>query len=182
MAPRRPAAERREPPPLKFGGATEDDARGVAAVLVAAAQHLTEVYGRGRWSWIVSEKSALAGIRSSRTLVLRERGRIVATLRLTTRRPWAIKPEPFTQVKRPLYLVDMGVHPRLQRRGAGRTLLEHADAVARAWPADAIRLDSSDAEAGAGPFYARGGYREVAHAMYRGVPHLYFERVLTSAG
>jgi GNAT superfamily N-acetyltransferase len=73
----------------------------------------------------------------------------------------------------------MAVAPELQRGGAGRTLLEHADAIARALPADAIRLDAYDAAAGAAPFYARCGYREVARTAYRGVPLVYFEKVLT---
>src|ERR1035437_7340522 len=30
--------------------------------------------------------------------------------------------------------------------------------IAKAWPADAIRLDAYDAEAGAGPFYASCGW------------------------
>jgi len=170
---------RPKPSHLTFDEATDEDAPAVAAVLVAAAEHLTQVYGPGRWSWTAKERGVLAGIKSSRVLVLRERRKIVATLRLTTRRPWAIKPEPFTQVKRPLYLVDMAVMPDVQRRGAGRTLLEHADAVARAWLADAIRLDAFDAPAGASGFYARCGYREVAHTSYRGNPLVYFEKLLT---
>jgi len=171
-------ASRPKSPALEFGEATEDDAPAVAAVLVAAAERLTELHGRGRWSWAAKERGVLAVIRTSRVLVLRERRRIVATLRLTTRRPWAIKAEPFTPVKKPLYLVDMAVAPELQRRSAGRTLLEHAEAVARDLPADAIRLDAYDAPAGAAPFYARCGYREVAHTSYRGVPLVYFEKVL----
>jgi GNAT superfamily N-acetyltransferase len=174
----RPAA-RPKAAALEFGEATEDDAPEVVAVLVAAAQRLTEQYGRGRWSWTAKERGVLAGIRTSRVLVLRDQRRIVATLRLTSRRPWAIKLAPFTPMKRPLYLVDMAVVPELQRGGAGRTLLEHAEAVARALPADAIRLDAFDAAAGAAPFYARCGYREVAHTTYRGVPLVYFEKVLT---
>lgn len=163
---------------LKFAEAGEDDAPAVAGVLAAAAKHLTAKHGRGRWSWTVGAKSVLNGMRHGRVLVLRERTRIVATLRLTTRRPWAIRVEPFTAVERPIYLVDMAVLPGVQRRSVGRTLLEHAEAVARAWPADAIRLDAYDGPAGAGPFYARCGYREVAHATYRGVPLIYYERVL----
>jgi len=164
---------------LVFGEAGEEDAPAVTAVLGAAADHLTRLHGPGRWSWVAKERGVLAGIKTSRVLVLRERRKIVATLRLTTRRPWAIRPEPFTKVKRPIYLVDMAVMPDLQRRGAGRLLLEHADAVARARPADAIRLDAYDAVAGAAGFYARCGYREVAHTSYRGVGLVYFEKLLT---
>jgi GNAT superfamily N-acetyltransferase len=166
---------------LRFDQASDDDAEGVAAVLAAAARHLTSRHGRGRWSWTVGARSVLAGIRSSRVLVARERGRIVASLRLTTRRPGAIRPEPFTPVKRPLYLVDMAVLPGRQGRSLGRLLLEHAEAVARTWPAEAIRLNAFAGPAGAGPFYARCGYREVARASHRGVPLIYYEHLLVSA-
>jgi GNAT superfamily N-acetyltransferase len=69
----------------------------------------------------------------------------------------------------------MAVHPELQRRGVGRLLLKEAEALARAWPADAIRLDAFDAEAGAGAFYAKCGYHEVARVTYKQNPLVYFE-------
>jgi hypothetical protein len=47
--------------------------------------------------------------------------------------------------------------------------------IARHWPADAIRLDAFDAEAGAGAFYARCGRREVGRTSYRNTPLTYFE-------
>jgi hypothetical protein len=50
--------------------------------------------------------------------------------------------------------------------------------VARAWPADAIRLDAFDAEAGAGCFYRKCGFREIARVTYKGAPLVYFELVL----
>src|SRR5213596_2828131 len=56
-------------------------------------------------------------------------------------------------VKRPLYLTGMAVSVTHQRQGLGRLALDDACAVAEKWPADAIRLDAYDAEAGAGGFY-----------------------------
>jgi GNAT superfamily N-acetyltransferase len=165
-------------PSLKFDVAGEDDATAVVSVLTRAAEHLTRAFGKGRWSWKVTERGMLQSIRSSRVLVARQRGRIVATLTLTTRRPWAIPTGPFTPVERPLYMVGVAVAPGIQRLGIGRSLLAHAEGVARAWPAHAIRLDTFDAPAGAAPFYERCGYREVARGSYRGVPHVYFEKLL----
>ena len=49
----------------------------------------------------------------------------------------------------------MAVHPGSQRKGVGRLLLKQAEAVARFWPADAIRLDAFDAAAGAGPYLSQ---------------------------
>ncbi len=68
--------------------------------------------------------------------------------------------------------------PDRQRRGIGRQLVEEAKAVAQAWPSDAIRLDAYDSDAGAGPFYAKCGFREVGRKTYRGVPLVYFELML----
>ena len=67
----------------------------------------------------------------------------------------------------------------MQRKGVGRLLLKKAEELARAWPADAIRLDSFDAAAGAGPFYAKCGYREVGRVTYKQDPLLYFELLLS---
>jgi GNAT superfamily N-acetyltransferase len=66
----------------------------------------------------------------------------------------------------------------MQRQGIGRLLLTEAVRVARAWPADAIRLDAFDAEAGAGAFYAKCGFREVGRVVYRKAPLIYFEALL----
>ena len=56
--------------------------------------------------------------------------------------------------------------------------VDEAIKQARKWPAEAIRLDAWDADAGAGPFYARCGYREVALVLYKTSPLIYFELVL----
>jgi hypothetical protein len=56
--------------------------------------------------------------------------------------------------------------------------LEDALAVVREWPADVVRLDSYDATAGAGGFYARCGFDERGRVVYRGTPLLYLERRL----
>jgi GNAT superfamily N-acetyltransferase len=102
----------------------------------------------------------------------------VAALTLATKKPWAIDLAYFTSVRKPLYLTDMAVATDMQRKGVGRAILDAARVVTRAFPADAIRLDAYDAPAGAGPFYAKCGFREVGRVTYRGVPLVYFEAVL----
>jgi GNAT superfamily N-acetyltransferase len=115
----------------------------------------------------------------SRILIARSNRRIIGTLRLATKKPWAIDISYFTPADKPLYLTGMAVHPSLQRTGIGRQLLKQAEAIARAWPADAIRLDAFDAEAGAGSFYAKCAYREVAHVVYKNDPLIYFELIVS---
>jgi GNAT superfamily N-acetyltransferase len=103
----------------------------------------------------------------------------VGVLSLDTRKPWAIAPEYFTPVRKPLYLRDMAVAPAVQGHGVGRLLLAEVERVARAWPADAIRLDAYDGAAGAGTFYAKYGFKEMGRVVYRGTPLVYFELLLT---
>ena len=123
----------------------------------------------------------LRDIRTSRVIVAFDGMGIAGTLRLSTRKPLAIAPKHFTPVAKPLYLLSMAVEPRCQRRGVGRRLLDEAVEVARAWPAEALRLDAYDAPAGAGEFYRRCGFTEVARVEYRGAPLIYFERMLAAS-
>ena len=74
----------------------------------------------------------------------------------------------------------VAVDPAKQRLGLGQACMARVPAIARAWPADAVRLDAYDAPAGAGGFYARCGYRERGRVSYRGVPLIYFEHVLAT--
>ena len=155
--------------------ARADDAAAVAAIRNAAANDLTARHGQGHWSLLVTAASVARTIVRSRVLIARVGGSAAGTLCLATRKPWAINPALFQKVRRPLYLTDMAVHPSMQGRGIGRRLLVEAQAMARSWPAQAIRLDAYDAEAGAGAFYARCGWRERGRVAYRGTPLIYYE-------
>lgn len=163
---------------LSITTATEEDAGALAALRNAVSEHLTRLYGKGHWSGAVTERGVRLGILTSRVLVVRNGAGVAATLRLATKKPWAIDRECFAKVRRPLYLLDMAVEPSLQGHGLGRRLLEEAKAIARAWPGDAIRLDAYDGAVGAGAFYAKCGFREVGRVTYRGVPLVYFELLL----
>jgi hypothetical protein len=57
-------------------------------------------------------------------------------------------------------------------------MIAAAIAAAKAWPADAIRLDAYDTDAGAGPFYVSCGFRERGRVKYKGTPLRYFEMLL----
>ncbi len=145
----------------------------------AVSLRLTRDYGVGHWSSCATSKGVLRGITTSRVLVARAAdGAIVGTLRLATKKPWAIDPEYFAAVPRPVYLVDMAVDPPVQRQGIGRLLCEKAVRVVREWPGEAIRLDAYDHAAGAGDFYRKCGFREVGRVTYRKVPLIYFERIV----
>jgi len=104
--------------------------------------------------------------------------RILTVLRLATKKPWAIDVSYFTPVKRPLYLTGMAVSVGHQRQGLGKLALDDARAVAKSWPADAIRLDAYDADAGAGDFYRRCRFQERGRVVYKGDPLVYYELLL----
>ena len=163
---------------LSIGVATLDEATAIARLQTRVAEDLTRQHGAGHWSAAVTGQNVANGIASSAVLVARDEGVVVGTLRLVAKKPWAIDPAYFANVRRPLYLLSMAVEPARQRTGIGRRLLDEARIVGRAWPADAIRLDAYDHAAGAGPFYAKCGYREVGRVTYRSVPLRYFELLL----
>jgi ribosomal protein S18 acetylase RimI-like enzyme len=160
---------------LRFSKATASDASAIVALRVAVANQLTKDFGHGHWSSQTNDAAVLRELKVATVLVARDRGRIIATLTLQTKKPWAIDVRYFTPCKKALYLINMAVHPRRQRRGIGRALMTEALRLARALPAGAIRLDAYDAGAGAGEFYRRCGYRETGKKAYRGVPLVYFE-------
>ena len=173
-------ALKREPlaVPRPFAAATVTDAEAIAELRSIVADELTRRHGRGWWSRQCTSQGVHSEMRVSQVYVRRIRREAVATFRLATRKPWAIDLAYFTPVERALYLHAIAVRPDRQRAGLGRQCLDAALAIARAWPAQAIRLDAFDHVAGAGEFYRRCGLREIGGTTYRKVPLIYFERLL----
>ncbi len=163
---------------LKFRDATLDDVAAIAGLQNAAAGALTARFGPGPWSSLVNERGAALAQRHARVRIGRDGKRILTMLRLATKKPWAIDISYFTPVKRPLYLTGMAVSVAHQGQGLGSMALEDACTIAEEWPADAIRLDAYDANAGAGGFYARYGFTKRGRVVYRGDPLVYYERLL----
>jgi len=158
--------------------ATAADAAAIASVRVAAADRLTRDFGEGHWSSRADERSVLRELTSNQILIVRSGGEVVGTASLQKKKPWAIDLAYFTACGKPIYLINMAVHPGAQRRGIGRVLLEHALELARTDGAEAIRLDAYDGQVGAGEFYRKCGYQLRGGKTYRKVPLLYFERMI----
>ena len=167
---------------LTFRDATLMDVATIAALQNAASAALTARFGPGHWSSPVTERSAVLSQRHARVRVGVSGGSVLTVLRLATKKPWAIDVSYFTPVKRPLYLTGMATSVAHQREGLGRMALADARVVAGAWPADAIRLDAYDAEAGAGPFYAKCGFEERGRVAYKSNPLIYYELLLSRLG
>jgi len=163
---------------LKLEVATAKDAADLVDLRASVNQRLIAQYGNGYWAAGLTEKGVLFAMRTSTVYVARYRHRLIATLALSTRKPWAIDKKYFSASRRPLYLTSMAVAPGRQRTGIGRLCVDEARRIAAQWPADAIRLDAFDAEAGAGEFYSKCGFREVGRASYRNVPLIYFEMLV----
>jgi GNAT superfamily N-acetyltransferase len=161
---------------LQVAGA--DDVADLVSLRTAVNERLTSQYGKGHWSSGVTEKGVLYAMRTSTVYVGRYRNRLIATLALSTRKPWTIDKKYFSASRRPLYLTAMAVAADRQRQGIGRLCIDRARRIAIEWPSDAIRLDAYDAEAGAGEFYSKCGFREVGRATYRTAPLIYFEMLV----
>ena len=167
---------------LTFRDATLKDVPQIAAIQNAAAGALTARFGAGHWSSLVTERSAALAQRHARVRVGVSDRHILTVLLLATKKPWAIDVTYFTPVKRPVYLTGMAISVAHQGQGFGRLAIEDARVTAEAWPADAIRLDAYDAKAGAGLFYAKCGFQERGHIVYKGDPLVYYELVLHTTG
>ena len=131
----------------------------IASLLNATIAQLTRLHGKGPWSGQVTARGVRFEMTRSVVYLARVRGRVIATLTLSRRRPWAIAPSYFTASRRPLYLTAMAVHPDHQDRGMGRRCMKEVRTLAEDWQADAVRLDAFDAAAGAGGFYSACGMR-----------------------
>lgn len=161
--------------------AAHSDLESIAALRIAVAARLTDNFGKGPWSSAATEKGVLHSMRHSNVFVCRRREKIIGVLELGVKKPWAIDKSYFIACDRPLYLTGMAVAPEEQRHGIGRAMIEAARKIARAWPADAIRLDAYDSPAGAGGFYAKCGFREAGRVVYRQGPLIYYELLLNPA-
>ena len=164
---------------MRFRDATAKDVAFIAALQNAASGALTARFGPGHWSSLVTERGAVLAQRHARVRVGISERRILTVLRLATKKPWAIDVSYFTPVKRPLYLTGMAISVAHQGQGLGRLAIEDACVTAAGWPADAIRLDAYDADAGAGAFYAKCGFHERGRVVYKGDPLIYYELLLT---
>jgi GNAT superfamily N-acetyltransferase len=165
-----------------IGLAVPADVEAIVGVRDAAADALTERFGQGHWSGHASASAVRRSIGNARewVIVSRARGRVTGTLALQTKKPWAIEVSHFSPVDRPLYLVSMAVLPRHQGKGIGRRLLAFAEELARERGFEAIRLDSYDASAGAGDFYASCGWAFRGTVKYKGNPLRYYERLVSA--
>ena len=157
--------------------ATPEDAAAIAQLRNAVAARLTHAHGKGHWSFKCTGNGIASGMTQSRVYVARHRGRVIATLTLQTRKPWAID-RGYFRSSRPLYLLSMAVEVGSQRKGIGRQCVDQACAIARRSSADAVVLDAYDTPAGAGGFYVKCGFEEVARVTYRGTPLIYYQMLL----
>ena len=164
--------------PLKLHPANSSDVPGLVELRNAVNQRLSSHFAGVLRASVVTENGIRFTMSRATVLVARFRGRPIATLALSTRKPWAIDVSYFTPTAAPLYLTDMAVHPRRQRMGVGSQCVALAIEYAREWPATAIRLDAYDAKYGAGDFYRKCGFRETGRAAYRNTPLIYFEVIL----
>src|SRR5690348_17178726 len=98
-------------PTFTFETATAADVNELVALHTAVAVELTRRYGSGPWSATTSERGMLFGLRTTRVFVARQGAKILATFRLTHKKPWAIDTRYFTPSQNSIYLLAMAVTP-----------------------------------------------------------------------
>lgn len=162
---------------LSFRLAAKTDVPALLRLQLAIDADQAERFGDDRYTTTISEKSVARSLKTSRMVVATRRGQIVGTVRMETKKPWAIDLRYFTPACKAVYLHNVNVHPKSQRSGIGRQLMERVKQVAKKWPVDAIRLDAYDGPSGAGSFYRKCGFKKLGHAVYRGVDLIYYEFV-----
>jgi ribosomal protein S18 acetylase RimI-like enzyme len=155
--------------------AAPDDVADLVALRARVSEDLAARYGAGFWAGKPTEKGALFQMKFASVYIARSRGRVIASLALQKRKPWSIDVKHFHEAKKPAYLTSMAVDPAQQRKGLGRRCVEEARRIAMRDGFDAIRLDAFDCAAGAGEFYRKCGFVEVARVAYKGVPLIDFE-------
>ena len=163
---------------LKLQMATLDDMAELVAMRRRVSEDLAARFGAGFWAGRPTEKGALFQMKFAAVYIARYRGRVIASLALQKRKPWSIDVKHFHEAKKPAYLTSMAVEPALQRKGLGRQCVDEARRIAKGHGFDAIRLDAFNCAAGAGDFYRKCGFAEVARVVYRGVPLIDFEMLL----
>lgn len=168
-------------PRVRMDIATPEDIPGIIAVRVNAAEQLTQRFGGGHWSGHATERGVAWDMRQGKVLVARRGTSIVGTLKIATRKPWAIEASYFTPRKRPWYLTNMAVDPAHQGKGIGKRCVLEAVRLAKVWGGEVVRLDAYDAEAGAGPFYEKCGFTEVGRVADKLTPLIYYELVFDPA-
>ena len=161
---------------LKLQPATVEDAEAVAALRNAVSDDLTFKHGKGSWTRHSTTAGVLQDLRNAQLYVAVHRDEIVASLVLDTKIPWSTDLRKISKAKRPLFLTSMVVAPELQRQGVGRSCLAEVAKIFRRAKADAVLLETFDHRtAGAGPFYARCGWRVCGGAKSCDALVIYYE-------
>jgi predicted N-acetyltransferase YhbS len=162
--------------------ATADDVKALAAMRAAVAEDMAGRFGPGAWSTVPSKVTVMKQMRASRVLVARRESKVVGTVRLAAARPLAFDSTAFTPVNHALYVLGLAVAPQLRNQGLGRALMDAAKETATSSGVDALWLDAYDHPAGAGPFYAKCGFRHVGRTSHNAQPLFYYEWLAGSQG
>jgi hypothetical protein len=84
--------------------AKADDVAALVSLRTAVNQHLISQFGTGYWApSAVTGKGVLFGMRRANVYVAGDRDKLIATLALSTTKPWAIDKRYFSRSNHPLY-------------------------------------------------------------------------------
>ena len=164
--------------PLKLVLVSADDIPELVAMRARVSQKLAKKFGEGYWAGRPTEGGERFLMRIGQVYIARYRGKLIAALAITTRKPWSIDVKNFRASAKPLYCGRWRWTRLKQRKGVGRQCIAEVRRIAADMGRDAIRLDAFNCPAGAGEFYRKCGFTEAARVVYKGVPHIDFEMLL----
>jgi GNAT superfamily N-acetyltransferase len=160
---------------MTIGNAMRADAAALTALRVTVTSDMARRFGAGPWSACPSKAVVVRQLRASQVLVARQSAEVVGTVRLIRANPHLLDASAFTPVGVALYLIGLAVAPDRRGQGIGGALVEACKALARAWPAQALWLDTYEHAAGAGRFYEKRGFRKVGPTVFKDAPMSFYE-------
>jgi GNAT superfamily N-acetyltransferase len=115
---------------IKLQLAGVDDIAELVAMRTRVSHDLKKKFGEGFWAGKPAEGGERFLMRIGQVYVARNRGRLIATLTLTKRKPWSIDVKHFHAAGKPMYLRAMAVDPAQQRKSVGSKCIEEARRIA----------------------------------------------------
>lgn len=159
-----------------------DDLPAILALLTACQQDLL-ARGIDQWPATFPDPAETANeIADGHTHVLLCQGSLAGAVTLSPNMPrlaqhvrW-LTSQPFLRICR------LAVHPRFQRQGLGRSLMDFVEQTVRQRHIASLRLGAYSQHAGAVAFYQRLGYQRVGEAINPACPHPFIcmEKVLSA--
>lgn len=160
---------------LRVKRATLSEIPEIAALWKLVVQRLSAQFGHPVWLKLVTPEAVYREMHRATVYVIREGASVIAAFTLSMQKPWTLDEGRFQPAMRPLYMTDLGVHPRWVRSHIDIRCIRAAIRIAKDWPSDALRLGVWDQEIGRSITRSGLGFRAVGTNCFGEVPCTVFE-------